>query len=332
MLEALGIGIPIVQAPIGGAAGPELAAAVSNAGGLGIITLTDSEGDEALQRIRAAKRATSRPFAANFILALTGRYEAALDLALAEGVPVISLFWGDPAPLVGRIHAAGAQVMFQAGSVEEARRAADAGVDMIVAQGWEAGGHVRGTVSTLALVPAVVDAVAPAPVLAGGGIADGRGLAAALVLGARGAVIGTRFLLSHEAATHPIYRERVLSARADDTVYATLFDVGWPDAPHRVIRNSTVDAWEAAGRPASGRRPGEGDIVATDSSGSAVRRYEAWTPYAGLDGSIEAMPLWAGQGVGLCAKRQAAGEIVREIWEEAGAALSKTQRWTSRAG
>src|SRR5204863_2301353 len=159
-------------------------------------------------------------------------------------VPVISFFWRDPSALVPRAKAGGAIVLHTVGSAADARRAVDCGIDVVVAQGWEAGGHVRGTVATLPLVPAVVDAVAPAPVVAAGGIADGRGLAAVLALGAAGAWVGTRFLAARESAIHPAYRARILAAGEGDTFYGTLFDRGWPDAPHRTLRNSTVEAWE----------------------------------------------------------------------------------------
>ena len=142
-----------------------------------------------------------------------------------------------------------------------------------MAQGWEAGGHVWGEVSTLALVPRVVDAVAPLPVVAAGGIADGRGLAAVLALGAGAAWMGTRFLLAEEAATHPVYREAVIAADETATAYSSLFDVGWPDAPLRALRNSTWEAWRAAGEPPPGARPGEGEIVATGEDGRDIARY-----------------------------------------------------------
>ena len=177
--------------------------------------------------------------------------------------------------------------------------AAEAGVDVIVAQGVEAGGHVRGTTSTLALVPAVVDAVAPIPVVAAGGIADARGVVAALALGAQAAWIGTRFLLAAEANVHASYRSRLLAARASDAVHTEAFDGGWPRAPHRVLRNATLTAWEAAGRPAAPDRPGEGEIVATAPNGSALNRYHMAMPQSGTRGDIEAMALYAGQGVGL---------------------------------
>lgn len=184
--------------------------------------------------------------------------EERLAACLDGGVSVISFFWRDPSALAARAKAGGATVLHTVGSAADAKRAVNCGVDIVVAQGWEAGGHVRGTVATMPLVPAVADAVAPVPVVGAGGIANGRGLAAALALGAGVAWIGTRFLVSLEAAVHPRYREWLLRANENDTVFLeNLFDRRWPDAPHRTLRNPTVEAWEAAGlsaeRQASGR-------------------------------------------------------------------------------
>ena len=209
-------------------------------------------------------------------------------------------------------------MMHTVGSAADARRAVDAGVDVIVAQGWEAGGHVRGTVATMPLVPTVVDAVSPAPVVAAGGIADGRGLAAALALGAVGVWIGTRLLASNEAAIHPRYRERILQANEVDTIYLdNLFDVRRPNAPHRTLRNQTVQNWETTGRPASGKRPGEGEVIGTSKSVGPIVRYQSYTPGADAEGNIDAMSLWAGQSVGLVSETQSAADIVREIAEQA---------------
>ena len=216
--------------------------------------------------------------------------------------------------------------MMSIGSVDEAKRAADAGVDVIVAQGWEAGGHVRGTVANMALIPRVVDEVAPLPVVAAGAISDGRGLAAALALGAQAAWIGTRFLAAEETFNHPDYRARLLKAEASDTYYTTLYDVGWPDAPHRVLRNSTVEAWEKAGRPTTGNRPGEGDEIVQADAAEKLVRYEPVAARRSFRGDIEAMPLWAGQGVGLVNRAQPAGEIVREIVAEAEAVIAGLAR------
>jgi NAD(P)H-dependent flavin oxidoreductase YrpB (nitropropane dioxygenase family) len=163
-----------------------------------------------------------------------------------------------------------------------------------------------------------VDAVAPAPVVAAGGIADGRGLAAVLALGAAGAWIGTRFLASHEADAHPVYKQKVLQAAETDTVYSRLFDGGWPDAPLRTLRNSTVTNWEASGSPPSGERPGEGEVVATwIDDGSPILRYSSVLPNSMKTGELEALALYAGQSAGLVTRLQSAGDIVKELADEA---------------
>lgn len=300
---------------MGGAAGPELAAAVSNAGALGTLALSWSSPAEVTEAIEQTRALTQKPFAANFLF--NSPQDERVDAALAAGAPVVSLAWGDPAALIPRIREAGARVLATVGTAAEARHAAGAGADVVVAQGWEAGGHVWGTVATLALVPAVVDAVGPVPVVAAGGISDGRGLAAVLALGAAGAWVGTRFLAAEESAAHADYRERLFSATEADTFYGLLFDVGWADAPHRVLRNSTVDEWERAGQSAPGERPGEGEPVATRANGAAIPRYASSTPSAGQEGDIEAMSMWAGQGVGLVTHTQPAADIVAELVADA---------------
>jgi NAD(P)H-dependent flavin oxidoreductase YrpB (nitropropane dioxygenase family) len=170
----------------------------------------------------------------------------------------------------------------------------------------------------MALIPAVADAISPMPVVAAGGIADGRGLAAALALGAVGAWIGTRFLASEEVSIHERYRQRLLRANENDTIFLeNLFDVGWRDAPHRALRNKTIEVWEEAGRPPSGKRPGEGEVIGVSPVSGRVVRYQSHTPAASTEGYIEAMPLWAGQSVGLVSRVLPAGEIVREISDQA---------------
>jgi NAD(P)H-dependent flavin oxidoreductase YrpB (nitropropane dioxygenase family) len=187
-------------------------------------------------------------------------------------------------------------------------------VDVIVAQGWEAGGHVWGTIATLPLVPAVVDAVAPVPVIAAGGIGDARGVAAVLALGAQAAWLGTRFLLAQEMPIHEDYRRALIAAaETDPQRYPNLYSVGWPDSPHRALRNSTADAWEAAGRPPLAQRPGQGDVIAHFASGEAIVRYEPAPPMAGTTGDIEALSMWAGQSVALARQSQSAADIVAEL-------------------
>jgi NAD(P)H-dependent flavin oxidoreductase YrpB (nitropropane dioxygenase family) len=307
----LGIEAPIVQAPMGGAATPALAAAVSNAGGLGMLPLSWSSPDAISAVMRDVTELTERPVGIN--LGLEWDQRERLAAALDGGARIVSLFWGDPADLILKAHSGGALTLVTVGSADEAAHAVAVGADVVVAQGWEAGGHVWSTVSTLALVPRVVDAAGPVPVVAAGGIADGRGLAAALALGAAGAWIGTRFLAAPEAQIHEDYRSRLFEATELDTFYGTLFDGGWENAPHRALRNSTVEAWEASGRPPSGSRPGENDEPAFRPDGTPINRYASTTPSIGMTGDLEPLSQWAGQGVGLVTRVQPAREIVGEI-------------------
>jgi nitronate monooxygenase len=306
--ELLGIDHPIVEAPL--SADPRLPAAVSNAGGLGSLGLSWS--DDAGDVVRETAALTDRPLAGNFVL--TSDQRPRVEQALAAGLRAVSFIFGDPQSYVDLVHDAGGLVMHTVGSAEEARRAVGSGVDIVIAQGWEAGGHVWGGVATLPLVPAVVDAVAPIPVIAAGGIGDARGVAAVLALGAQAALLGTRFLLAEEMPVHEEYRRRLIAATETDAEwYPNLYEVGWPDAPHRAIHNSTAEMWEAAGRPEPGSRPREGEVIAHFASGEPILRYSPAPPMVGTTGEIEALSLWAGQSVALATRRQPAAEIVVEL-------------------
>jgi NAD(P)H-dependent flavin oxidoreductase YrpB (nitropropane dioxygenase family) len=280
-------------------------------------------------RIRATRALTDLPFGVNLVLEWD-QHER-LRACAEETVALVSTFWGDPRPYVDPIHASGALHLHTVGSAEEARRAVDAGVDVIVAQGWEAGGRVWGEVATLALVPAVVDAVRPVPVLAAGGVADARGLAAVLALGAEAAWVGTRFLLAKEASVHHEWRRRIQAASETSTLYSTLFDRGWPDAPHRTLRSSTVQAWERAGRPAAPERPGEGDVVARAPDGSSLYRYGPEPPVGGASGDVEALALYAGQSAGIVNEVLPAAAIVDELISDAAQAASRPPHSDARA-
>jgi NAD(P)H-dependent flavin oxidoreductase YrpB (nitropropane dioxygenase family) len=306
--ELLGIERPIVQAPM--AMDPRLPAAVSNAGALGMVALWWADDAGAVVRETAAL--TDRPFAGNFVL--ESDQHRRVDQALEAGLRIVSLMWGDPAGYVDAVHDSGGLLLHTVGSAEEARRAVGSGADVVVAQGWEAGGHVWGSVATLPLVPAVVDAVAPVPVIAAGGIGDARGVAAVMALGAQAAWLGTRFLLADEMPIHEEYgRQLIAAAETDAEWYADLYEVGWPDSPHRAIHNSTAEAWERAGRPPPGSRPGEGEVIAHFASGEPILRYSPAPPLIGVTGEIEALSLWAGQSVALAKRRQPAATIVAEL-------------------
>lgn len=318
LTDKLGVAHPVISAAMGGATVPEFAAAVSNGGGFGQVTLTGLTATIAADRVRRTLELTGRPFAANVILDIWKGHE--IDAALEAGAPAIFLFWGDPAPHGERIHASGAMLIVQVGSVDEAVAAAQAGADVIVAQGFEAGGHVRGTTPLVSLVPLVVEAVAPIPVVAAGGLVDGRGLAAALALGADGVLMGTRFLAAEEAFVHPEYRRRILESNGETVYSVDCFDVAWSNAPHRMLRNRVVAEWEAAGKPPIGNRAGEETIIGrSGASGRSVeiKRYTSFTATPAFEGDIEEVPLWAGMSVGLVQVVKPAGEIVRETVREA---------------
>jgi len=304
---------------MGGAAGPELVAAVSNAGGFGVIPLWGRSAEQVHDGIAQVRALSSRNFAVNLNLSFS--YQDQLAACIEDQVFAVSLFWGMEPSAIQAAKTGGLVVMASVGNAQEARIAADAGADVIVAQGWEAGGHVWGKVATMALVPAVVDAV-EVPVLAAGGIADGRGLAAVLMLGASGAWIGTRFLASTEATIHETYQRGVLGASETQTEwYRELFNVDWPDAPHRALTNSTSRAWKSSGSAAAGARPNEDQVIGHKPGGEDVVRYKSYTPLPGTTGEVEAMSLWAGQGVALVRKVLPAAEIVEEIYRDAMTAM-----------
>lgn len=228
------------------------------------------------------------------------------------------VFLGDPTPYVDRVHAGGGKVFHQVGLVADAQRAAKANVDVIIAQGVEAGGHIAGEVSTLALVPRVVDAVAPHIVAAAGGIADGRGVVAALALGAQAAVLGTRFLASTESRAHPDYKKKLLAVNENDTVRTTLFGFGWPNASHRTLRTPFVEQWigrEARGQESRADEPVIGHTVIAWQH-MPLRRFMGFPPNIDATGDIESMDLLAGQGVGLVREIKPVAEIVRELVDE----------------
>ncbi|MGA9669113.1 MAG: nitronate monooxygenase [Terracidiphilus sp.] len=321
LCDELGIRVPILQAPIGGVSTPKLAAAVSNAGGLGMIAMTWSSEESTIRSIQETRALTDKPFALNYVLEWDVSRQVAL--CLDEGVKLFSFFWGDPSPYIDRIHERGGIVMHTVGTSEEATRSVRAGSDIIIAQGWEAGGHVRSEVTTLALIPSVVDSVAPVSVVAAGGISDGRAVTAAMALGAAGVMLGTRFVVSDEANSHPVYRQKIIEAAETDTVHTTLFNGGWENAPHRVLRNHTYDKWRLAGSPSTGNRPGEHEIVSRTLGGSEIPRYHSDAPTTEVEGHPEEQALYAGQGAGVIRECKGAAEIMANLIQESETAIRR---------
>ncbi len=316
----LGVEHPIIQAPMGGATSPAMTAAICNGGGFGMVAGISSTPDVLLDNIRETKSRTQRPFGVNVVF--IDDITPLVDVALQQEVSAISFFWGEPEEYVDRVHQAGALVFHTVSNVEEAKRSVAMGTDVLIAQGWEAGGHVPGSVSTMVLVPAVVDVAGSVPVVAAGGIADGRAIVAALALGAAGVWIGTKLLGAEEASIHSTYRERLFAANETDTLHSSLFHKGW-DCSHRVLRNSTIEAWERAGRPPRGERPGELDVVAHRADGSPIERYSRSTPNEKITGDIEALSMWAGQGVHRVTRMQSTTQILSDFVSEARSCLER---------
>jgi enoyl-[acyl-carrier protein] reductase II len=314
--DLLGIEVPLMQAAIWPATSPELVAAVSEAGGLGSVGSVFESAESIKGQIARVRDMTQRPFAVNHVVPLLD--EEAFEATLEAKPAVISLALGDPAGLLERAHAAGAKVVHQIHTVEQAKRVADLGVDVIIAQGSEAGGQGMALgVGAMALVPQVADAVDPIPVLAAGGVADGRGLAAALVLGAQGANVGTRFLASHEASADEGWKQSILEAESEDAVRFEAWKDIFPPAGGgayetvpRVMRTSFVEEWQR--HPEEARREAErlrGELM------SVVRERK---PH-------ELVP-FTGQTAGMIHDVLPAGEIVREMVSEAEQALRRTSR------
>ena len=326
LCDLLRVEVPILSAPMGGnIAGPELAAAVSNAGGLGIMAASSGNDAIALKdEIRRLRSITDRPVGVGVLLRNQAIVETVIDVCVEEGVPFLMTFWGDPTPYVTRAHSGGMKVIDQVGSVEHAYRSVRAGVDVIVAQGVEAGGHIDGEVTTMALVPRVVDEVDPIPVVAAGGIADARGFVAALALGAQGVLLGSRFIATHEANAHPVYKQKILEASESQTVRTTLFGFGWPNAPHRTLRTPFVERWLPEEHRGSEQRPDEPLVGERMTRGKSVPllRFMGAPPNPDTTGDLESMDFLAGQGVGLIREIRSAGEVVSEFAAGARKAIS----------
>jgi nitronate monooxygenase len=306
------LAIPILQAPIGSCAGAELAGQVSLAGGLGALALTWTPPQRAKSLVQAVRRMTNKPFLVNFVLAFEPH---ALTAALEAGAPVVGFSWGIPSQHVRLVKSFNASVGVQVSNAEGARRAVDAGADFLIAQGVEAGGHVQATQPLAHVLPDVLRHAGTTPVVAAGGLATGEDIARVLQLGASAAMLGTRFIATTESLAHPTYKKKLVDASASEATLTVCFDRGWPYAAHRVLRNATLENWEAAGCPPSGVRPGESDEVAHIQD-RVVRRYEDTPALEGMQGNVLDLCLYAGTGVGKITDIMPAGELLRGLWRD----------------
>ncbi|WP_377273396.1 NAD(P)H-dependent flavin oxidoreductase [Peterkaempfera sp. SMS 1(5)a] len=311
--ELVGCTVPVQLAGMGWVSGVDLAAAVSEAGGLGMVAFPMATPEVLTSLLEEVRQRTTRPVGVNFVLPFV-EDETCIDIA-AQRMSVVEFFWAPPSPrLVARVQAGGALAAWQVGSVEEAREAADAGCDFVVVQGAEAGGHVRGSRALLPLLGEVVESV-DIPVVAAGGIATGRSVAAILAAGADGARIGTRFIATTEADAHPKYQQAVIRAGAADTVLTSQFSVMWPDAPHRVLSDCVARA-RALDTGIAGEAVLGGTPVRVPASSPIC-------PTRTTTGQVDAMPLYAGEAVGAVTRIEPAADVVRELTVDAVALLRR---------
>jgi NAD(P)H-dependent flavin oxidoreductase YrpB (nitropropane dioxygenase family) len=309
----LDIRYPIVLGGMGPpATSPELVAAVSNAGGLGILGCSGLSAEQIREQTARIRAATDKPFGLNLLLFRSSDDDIANILAERPRVAAFAWARSDQsfADIFARAHEAGALVMHQVSDVAEARRAAEAGADIIVAQGTEGGGHV-GVMGTMPLVPQVVDAVAPIPVLAAGGIADGRGLAASLMLGAAGALLGTRFLATVEAPIPEAVKQVIVGSDGSDTDLTEIPDIisgrVWPGAFARSWRNALIKEW-------SGREWELRQYLPEAAAAAAEAR-------AAVD--VDRMPILFGQDAGLIISIEPVQALVEQIAADADAAIRR---------
>jgi nitronate monooxygenase len=308
--ESLSVEHPIALAPMGGVAGGALAAAVSNAGGLGLLGAGRGERDWLDRELALVTDLTTKPWGVGF---LTWAIDTDAVARVLDFQPsVVMLSFGDPTPFVQRVHDAGATLILQVTDLDEARQAVDLGAGVVVAQGSDAGGHAgENAIGTMSFVPSVVDLVGPTPVLAAGGIVDGRGLAAALALGAAGALVGTRFQASVEALVPAEVSKWLLAAQGEDTERNRILDIArgapWPDRyPARTLRNEFLDTW----------RNREGELRADTAAQQAYRQA------AGRQG-YDVLPIWAGQAVGQITSIEPAADLVGVLAADAELAMAR---------
>ena len=308
--ELLGLRHPIALAPMGGSAGGALAAAVGNAGGLGLLGGGNGNRNWLARELPVVTSGTRGPWGVGF---QSWAVDAAtVELALESRPTAVMLSFGDPRPLAGPVLASGATLIIQVTSLDEARQALDVGADVIVAQGTEAGGHgARHGWSTLAFTPVVADLAAPVPVLAAGGIADGRGVAAALALGAAGALVGTRLLATAEALEDPAAKKAIVDASGEDTERSAVLDIArgsrWPrEYTGRTLAHPFLDEW----------RDREDELAASPAARSDYQLGVA-------SGELPPQPVWASQAIDLITDLPPAAEVVASLAAQAEAALAR---------
>lgn len=303
---------------------PDLAIAVCNAGGIGSIAVGPLHAEIARFLVREVRKATNKPLNVNFITHMAD--EKKIRMCIEEQVPVVSFHWGHPPKkYIDMLRHANIKIWEQVGAVDDAKRAVDDGVDLIIAQGTEAGGHNFSTLPTFVLVPEIIEKVKPSFVLASGGIATGKQVAAALCLGADGVWVGTRLVASVEAFAHPDYKARLLKACGADTSLTSIFGPEWPQFnPMRVIKNAVVKEFYRKEKSVPASTTHERVIGKTFMLGEKhiLKRFSNYVPMPSTEGDFEEMPLLAGQGVGMINEIKSVKDIITTMMDEAASTLT----------
>jgi NAD(P)H-dependent flavin oxidoreductase YrpB (nitropropane dioxygenase family) len=309
--------IPFINAGMAFIATAPLVRAVSAAGGMGMLGSAAMPPDVLQAAIRDIKAVNPASYGLTIIARFSGPEH--IDVCVAEKVPVVVFFWDDPPDdWLARLRAAGSDIWFQVGSVAEARAACRRGAQALVVQGSEAGGHNRAAAATFSLLPAVIDAVGSVPVVAAGGIADGRTVAAALALGAEAVWVGTRLIASVEANAHPQYKERVVAAGVEDTARHLIFGPEFPDASTRGLRNRIVREWERRDDPPPYKVAPESGLPVVGQARFygqefPMKRFSGFPPTPEFTGDLEEMSLLAGESVGQTKRLMNAADIIDEM-------------------
>ena len=310
---------PIWNAGMGGGlAGPELVASVSESGCFGVLGTGGLASESVGQLIKETRQLTSRPFGANIILPMSDGQDVAI--CFDEGVEVLVLFWGDPQPFIKDAHKRGISLVIQCGNVEEAVYAASCGADAIIIQGTEAGGHVKGELELQSYISEIQHELRDTPLIAAGGIDSGKKIANLIKQGVQAVSLGTRFVASTEARATTSYKEKIVSSSAGDTVLTKLYDMGWKNAKHRVIKTPLYESWHQNGCLKAGDRTDEGETIGQIELGSnrtiSVPKYSVFPPVSSFKGNEDELPFYAGKSVDGIHKIEGTRTIVETLVRE----------------